>query len=147
MRGSLVRYQLFKGFGFIRPEGGGRDVFVHASELPLDIREGLRMETITLPVAVTYEPAAGDRGSYARNVRQWISIPGGLVQVPVDPDGGTADEPYWVRVSHRLKNHSLWFRSNEANTGLTWDGLRKDRRYFAWSDPGGPKDAGEAFLY
>ena len=31
--GFVVWFNKFKGYGFIRPEGGGRDIFVHISEV------------------------------------------------------------------------------------------------------------------
>ncbi|MCO6419149.1 cold shock domain-containing protein [Siccirubricoccus sp. KC 17139] len=33
MRGTVKWYSAEKGFGFVSPEGGGRDVFVHATAL------------------------------------------------------------------------------------------------------------------
>lgn len=33
VRGRVVRFESSKGYGFIAPEGGGDDVFVHAKEL------------------------------------------------------------------------------------------------------------------
>ena len=33
VRGKVVRFESSKGYGFIAPEGGGDDVFVHAKEL------------------------------------------------------------------------------------------------------------------
>merc|ERR1711890_136858 len=33
-RGTVLRWNDEKGFGFIKPEDGGGDVFVHRSELP-----------------------------------------------------------------------------------------------------------------
>jgi CspA family cold shock protein len=33
VRGTVKWYNAEKGFGFVAPEGGGRDVFVHASAL------------------------------------------------------------------------------------------------------------------
>ena len=39
MTGTVKFYNSQKGFGFIQPEGGGKDVFVHATALE---RAGLR---------------------------------------------------------------------------------------------------------
>jgi CspA family cold shock protein len=39
INGTVKFYNVTKGFGFIQPEGGGKDVFVHATALE---RAGLR---------------------------------------------------------------------------------------------------------
>ncbi len=64
MKGSIVRLQ-DKGFGFIKPESGDKDVFFHASALVEvsfdDLREG---------DAVTFEVTEGPKGPAAANVRR-----------------------------------------------------------------------------
>jgi CspA family cold shock protein len=40
--GTVKWYNTTKGFGFIEPEGGGKDVFVHASALERSGLTGLR---------------------------------------------------------------------------------------------------------
>lgn len=42
MRGQVKWFNAAKGYGFIAPEGGGKDVFVHASALEAAGIEGLR---------------------------------------------------------------------------------------------------------
>lgn len=62
MKGSIVRLQ-DKGFGFIKPEDGSKDVFFHASALVEvsfdDLREGDN---------VTFDVVEGPKGPAAANV-------------------------------------------------------------------------------
>ena len=47
MQGTVKWFNGTKGFGFIEPEGGGRDVFVHVSAVERsgigDLREGQKL--------------------------------------------------------------------------------------------------------
>ena len=52
-----------KGFGFIEPEGGGEDIFVHHSSIRA---EGFR--TLAEQEAVQYEVVRGPKGLQATNV-------------------------------------------------------------------------------
>ncbi len=63
MNGVVLRFDEQTGYGFIEPDDGGEDVFVHANDLnPADrqrIRAGL---------AVSFDIVSGDRGDRAVNV-------------------------------------------------------------------------------
>lgn len=61
--GTVTWYDEVKGFGFVAPDGGGDDVFVHVSALGrglTELAEGAR---------VTYDVVEGDKGPNARNVQ------------------------------------------------------------------------------
>ncbi|MEU8520117.1 cold shock domain-containing protein [Streptomyces sp. NPDC048577] len=76
--GRVVRFDSVKGYGFIAPEHGGEDVFLHVNDLRVpesSIRQGLRVE---------FEIEQGDRGLKASSVRLAGGIPGGR------PTGGAA---------------------------------------------------------
>lgn len=60
--GTVAWYDEGKGFGFITPDGGGPDVFVHAR----DLTEGLNW--LAEGDRVAYAPAHGERGPQAREV-------------------------------------------------------------------------------
>ena len=51
--GTVKFFNISKGFGFITPEGGGKDVFVHASALEMagmrSLAEGQRVSFDTQP--------------------------------------------------------------------------------------------------
>jgi CspA family cold shock protein len=57
--GTIKFFNEAKGFGFITPNGGGQDVFVHASGLNENVRENDR---------VSYSVENGQRGPSAVDV-------------------------------------------------------------------------------
>lgn len=59
--GTVKFFNESKGFGFIAPDGGGKDVFVHANGLLDDIREGDK---------VSYEVEEGRKGPNAVEVKR-----------------------------------------------------------------------------
>jgi CspA family cold shock protein len=57
--GTVKFFNESKGFGFIMPDDGGKDIFVHANGLNDDIREGDK---------VNFDVQDGKRGPSAVNV-------------------------------------------------------------------------------
>lgn len=62
-RGKVKWFNDAKGYGFIEPETGGNDVFVHFSVIQM---EGFR--TLSEGQDVEFEVHSGERGAYAANV-------------------------------------------------------------------------------
>ncbi len=60
MQGTVKWFNSTKGFGFITPSDGSKDVFVHKNEAPNSLQEGDRVE---------FEVAQGEKGPNATNVR------------------------------------------------------------------------------
>jgi CspA family cold shock protein len=61
--GTVSWYDDVKGFGFVAPDSGGDDVFVHVSAL------GSGLTELSEGDRVTYDVVAGDKGPNARNVQ------------------------------------------------------------------------------
>ncbi|MDT2009315.1 cold-shock protein [Rhodococcus opacus] len=53
-----------KGFGFIKPDGGGADLFVHFSEI-----EGSGFKSLEENQRVEFEVGQGQKGPQAQKVR------------------------------------------------------------------------------
>jgi len=58
-KGTVKFFNETKGFGFITPDDGSKDVFVHKNDLNDDIREGDK---------VNYEVSEGPKGLNATDV-------------------------------------------------------------------------------
>jgi cold shock protein len=63
-RGTIKWFSGSKGFGFIAPEGGGADLFVHQSEI-----DGYNFQGIPDDQAVEFEIGEGRKGPQAVSVR------------------------------------------------------------------------------
>lgn len=63
MTGTVKFYNATKGFGFITPESGGKDIFVHATALE---RAGLR--TLNEGQRVAFDTESDQRGPKAVNL-------------------------------------------------------------------------------
>ncbi|MHB8734434.1 MAG: cold-shock protein [Terriglobales bacterium] len=71
-RGTVKNFNPEKGWGFIRPEAGGDDVFVHHSEIRMP---GFR--TLSRGQQVEYTRVRGERGTLAQAVERIESEGGG----------------------------------------------------------------------
>jgi CspA family cold shock protein len=60
-KGTVKFFNIAKGFGFITPESGGKDVFVHANDLGgAVIQEGMKVE---------FDLVEGKKGPQASGVK------------------------------------------------------------------------------
>jgi CspA family cold shock protein len=62
-QGTVSRFNEQKGYGFISPDPGGGDVFVHYSDI-----EGAGFRSLEEGQKVTYEVTQGRKGMKAQNV-------------------------------------------------------------------------------
>jgi CspA family cold shock protein len=61
--GKVKWFNESKGYGFIEPDGGGRDVFVHYSAI-----QGEGYKTLSEGQVVEFEVMQGEKGPQASNV-------------------------------------------------------------------------------
>jgi CspA family cold shock protein len=61
--GTVKWFSDDKGFGFITPDGGGKDLFVHHTGI-----SGSGFKSLSEGAQVSYDEEAGDKGPKAVNV-------------------------------------------------------------------------------
>ena len=61
--GQVIRFDAVRGYGFVSPENGGGDVFLHVNDLLVD------KSLIAPGVTVEFDIEEGDRGLKAADVR------------------------------------------------------------------------------
>ena len=64
MLGTVKFFNATKGFGFITPEGGGKDVFVHATAM-----EAAGIHTLSEGDRVSFDVQQDTRGAKAVNLK------------------------------------------------------------------------------
>lgn len=62
-KGEVKWFNNTKGWGFIVPEGGGEDIFVHFSSI-----QGTGYKTLIAGQTVIFDLQQGERGCHANNV-------------------------------------------------------------------------------
>ena len=62
--GTVKWFNDGKGFGFITPDGGGKDLFAHFSEI-----QGTGFKTLAENQRVTFEVVQGQKGPQAARIR------------------------------------------------------------------------------
>ena len=65
MQGKVKWFNESKGYGFITPDDGGQDLFVHFSEIQADGYKSLREGD-----KVSFEKGQGQKGPQATNVQR-----------------------------------------------------------------------------
>ena len=62
--GTVKWFNDSKGFGFVTPEGGGKDLFAHFSAI-----QGQGFKTLQEGQRVTFDVTTGPKGPQASNIR------------------------------------------------------------------------------
>ena len=80
--GKILRFDEFRGYGFIAPDDGGEDVFMHANDL-LDEKHLFQPGS-----KVRFVPEYGDKGPKASEVRILERAAAPVVRSSPAPDSG-----------------------------------------------------------
>lgn len=65
MAQGTIKKKADKGYGFITPKEGGKDIFFHASEL-----RNVSFDELNEGDSVSYEPGHNDKGPRAQDVHR-----------------------------------------------------------------------------
>lgn len=107
--GQVKWFNNAKGFGFILPEGGGSDLFVHYSAIRMD-----GYKTLKAGQAVVFDTVEGPKGLHAANI-QPLEDPSST-----NTDAGEEDGPRVSSTADRMSSdaddaqHSVAARSGSS---------------------------------
>ena len=87
VRGTVVRFDRVRGYGFIVPDSGGDDIFLHANDLEFE------KSLATRDVRVSFDLEDGPRGKFATAV-QLVTPRSGHGEQP-SPSVGTESDDYF----------------------------------------------------
>ncbi len=99
--GRVVRFDRGRGYGFISPDGGGEDVFLHVNDL-----DGIEESAIRAGVRVTFGVEAGERGEFATSVRL-APKSGSSPEGAQGPDSVADEDEYFDVLSAREFKHHV----------------------------------------
>lgn len=80
--GKIVHFDANKGFGFLAPDAGGSDVFLHINDIDID------EHSLKPGAAVEFDVEETDRGSKAINLVVTGAAPAGAPERPRRTEGG-----------------------------------------------------------
>jgi cold shock protein len=89
--GKVKWFNNAKGYGFILPDGGGDDLFVHYSSIQMD-----GYKTLKAGQDVAFDLLEGPKGNHAVNIR----VPEVLMIDGESVSGGTTEIPVGIPVVH-----------------------------------------------
>lgn len=120
--GKIVRFDDTRGYGFIAPDTGGDDVFLHANDLDME-REYVRAGT-----RVLFEVEDGPRGQFATSVQRDPDAP---LPAAVTRSGGSgSDGDYYDYFSVDEFKHTVTELLLNTSPPLNGDQIRAVRSAF-----------------
>lgn len=120
--GRIVRFDDTRGYGFVAPDSGGDDVFLHANDLEFEkllARRGAR---------VSFEVEDGPRGKFATSVQ--LSTDESVDVRARNKSGASDADEYFDIFSAEEFKHTITEMLLETTPSITGEQIRYIRRAF-----------------
>ena len=120
--GKIVRFDDIRGYGFIAPDSGGDDVFLHANDLEIE-------KSAAQPgTKVSFETEDGPRGQFATTVRLSAHAPA-QTEAQIK-DAELASDEYLDVLSREEFQHTITEILLDVTTTLTGEQIKQVRMVF-----------------